>query len=59
MKKSVFFLILFCLWAGLAQGAEQKPLKAEEVLNLRNMELSLQNLELQTELIRRDRVYIY
>jgi hypothetical protein len=54
MKKALFVLIVFCLCAGLATGAEQKPLKPEDVLKLKNLELSLQNLELQMELIRRD-----
>jgi hypothetical protein len=53
------YLPLGCLFAlltmGMAVAAEQKPLKQEDLLQLRNHELSLQNLELRIELLSRER----
>jgi len=52
------FAVLLCLAlivpVPVPSGAEERHLKAEEVLRLRNYELSLQNLTLQIELLSRD-----
>jgi hypothetical protein len=55
MKRSMLFLLLFSLlWQVAAASSEQKPLKGEELLKLRNYELTLQNMELRIELMNRE-----
>jgi hypothetical protein len=55
MRKILILWLLFLLiFPNINLAAEQKPLNEEEVLKLRNYELSLQNLRLQIELLDRE-----
>jgi hypothetical protein len=50
----ILCLVTFVLFPYPGLAGEEKHLQAEEVLRLKNLELTLQNLTLQAELITRD-----
>lgn len=53
-RLTLFFCLFFLIVPVIAVSAAEKPLKSEEVLTLRNYELSLQNLQLQIEVFHRE-----
>ncbi len=55
MKRLIIFLVLLFLILPVGVlSSENKPIKLEQVLKLRNYELGLQNLQLQIEVLNRE-----